>query len=225
MMSLHHPALVLAAGLLLSASAQAQVGLTADLGTTGLGAHIVVPLASKLNGRFGANYLRHSFTKNSDGIDYDLKGKLRSVDALLDWYLSPGTSFHLTGGLVYNGTAFDATASASKYGSFTINGTRYQASDVGALKGRVDFRKAAPYLGIGWGNALDASRGWSVSADLGTFYQGKANVQLANVGCTASAPVCDSIAKDVEAERARFAQDASSYKFYPVLRVGLSYRF
>jgi hypothetical protein len=226
-MSLQHTALALAAGLLFSAAAQAQVGVTADFGTTGAGAHLVVPMESYLNGRFGVNYFQHDFSKTSGSVKYDLKGKLQTFDALFDWYPRAGSNFRLTGGLIYNATKFDARAKADQLGKFTLNGVQYSASDVGVLSGRVDFRKAAPYLGIGWGNALAPQRasGWSFHADAGAFYQGNANVNLASIGCTTSKVVCDQLAADVAAERARFSEDASSYKIYPVLRASVAYRF
>jgi hypothetical protein len=139
-----------AAALLAAGAANAQVGVTADLGSTGVGFHVVVPMETYLNGRFGANYFRHDFDKTSDGVDYDIKGKLQTFDVLFDWYLTEGSSFHLTGGLVYNGNKFNAKAKPNGLGGFTLNGHAYSATDVGLLTGRIDYRKAAPYLGIGW---------------------------------------------------------------------------
>lgn len=218
-------ALALAAGFLLPALAQAQVGVTADLGTTGAGVHVVVPMESYLNGRFGVNYLKHDFDKTSGSVDYTLKGKLQTVDVLFDWYLRDNSSFHLTGGLVYNGSKFDAIAHPNGNGTFTLNGKQYGAADVGVLAGKVDFRKAAPYLGIGWGNALAPAKRWNFFADLGAFYQGKPNVNLASVGCTTSNAVCGAVASDVAAERTKLQHDADAYKVYPVLRASLAYRF
>jgi len=216
---------VLAAALLVAGTANAEVGATADLGTTGAGFHLVVPLTTSLNGRFGANYFRHSFSRTTDNVDYEFKGKLQTFDALLDWYPQEGGSFRLTGGVIYNGNKFDARGKPTGTGTFTLNGNIYSATDVGVLDGRIDFRKAAPYLGIGWGNALAQSSRWHVNTDLGVFYQGSPNVELANVGCAASAVVCNQIAQDVAAERKRLRDDSESFKVYPVLRVGIGYRF
>jgi hypothetical protein len=218
--------LILAAAAVLAAgAADAQVGATLDLGTTGVGAHLVVPLAPSVNGRIGANYFRHSFTKTSNSIDYDLKGKLQTVDVLFDWYLRDNSPFHVTAGVLYNGNKFDAHGKPNGAGTFTLNGHTYTAGDVGVLAGRIDFRKAAPYVGVGWGNALAPASHWSIATDLGLFYQGSPRVQLASVGCTASAAICDAIANDVAAERLHLRDDTDSYKIYPVLRVSLGYRF
>lgn len=217
----------IAAALLVAGAAQAQVAVTADLGTTGAGFHLVVPMESNLNGRFGANYFQHDFDHTSNGAQYSVKGKLQTFDMLFDWYLRDGSPFHLTGGLVYNGNRFDAVSKANQQGLITVNGHTYTAKDVGQLKGRIDYRKAAPYLGIGWGNALAAANKgkWSFNADLGAFYQGKSNFELGSYGCTVAKLVCDVLNTDVAAERLRLADDVDSLKLYPVLRASLNYRF
>jgi hypothetical protein len=223
-MSFKHTALALAA-LCASAAASAQVGVTADLGSTGIGAHVVVPFTSNLNARFGANGFHHNFNETSGGVDYDIHGKLQTFDVLLDWYVRTGGSFHLTGGLVYNGNRFTALAKPNQLGKFRVNGSVYNGSDVGVLDGQIDYRKAAPYLGIGWGNPVAADKGWGFHTDLGAFYQGSPNVQLESTGCRVAQALCTMLARDVAAERVRLGEDTDKLKFYPVVRIGLSYRF
>ncbi len=225
-MALKHTLFALAA-LAAGASAHAQLGaaVTADLGTTGAGLHLVVPMESNLNGRFGANYFKHDFDKRSGLVDYKLDGKLATFDVLFDWYVVPDSSFRLTGGLVYNGTRFKATGVPGANGSFTFNGNTYSTTDIGVLKGDVSFRRAAPYIGIGWGNALNPNKRWNFNADIGAFHQGKAKVNLIPLGCTTSNAVCGKLASDVAAEELRLSEDASDFKFYPVLRASISYNF
>lgn len=217
------------AGLLAAGAAQAQVpgriGAGVDLGTTGAGAHLVFGLTPSLNARLGLNYFKYDFDKSTGNVNYDLDGKLQTYNALLDWYPRAGSNFRLTGGVFYNDTRFDAVGVPSQTGTFRLNGTTYSAADVGQLVGKVDFRKTAPYLGIGWGNALSAERGWSFGADLGVFYQDEARVRLRSVNCTVQTALCGRLAADVGAEEARLTDEASDYKVYPVLRASLSYRF
>ena len=228
-MALKHSlsALVAVTALAATASAQAQVGVavTADLGSTGAGFHLVVPMESKLNGRFGANYFKHDFEKRSGLVDYKLDGKLATFDVLFDWYVLQQSSFHLTGGLVYNGTRFKAVGVPGANRSFSFNGNTYSTSDIGRLEGDVTFRRAAPYLGIGWGNALTPNKRWNFSADLGAFWQGKAKVNLIPRGCTTSNAVCGKLASDVAVEELRLQDEVSEYKIYPVLRASVSYSF
>lgn len=217
---------VLAAALLLACgAADAQVGVTADLGTTGVGFHVVVPMESDLNGRFGANYFKHDFDKSSGGVGYDMDGKLQTIEALFDWYVLDGSPFRLTAGVLYNGNSIGAHAKPNADGGYILNGHSYTAADVGTLSGRIDYTKASPYLGIGWGNALKQTRGWSLGGDLGVYYQNNPNVQLASIGCTTSSTVCQAIVTDVETQRQKLRDDIDNLKFYPVLRLNIGYSF
>lgn len=210
---------------LAAAGAQAQIGVTADLGTTGAGLHLVVPMESNLNGRFGVNYFSYDFDKRSGELDYKLDGKLQTFDVLFDWYVRPGSQFRLTGGVVYNGTEFSGVGTPVGGGAYLLNGNRYAANHVGRIESRLQFRKAAPYLGIGWGNALTPNKGWNFGADLGVLYQGTPRIELGNWGCTATAAICGALAKDIAVEEGRLAEDVEDYKFFPVLRASVSYRF
>ena len=83
---------------------------------------------------------------------------------------------------------------------------------------------AAWRLGIGWGNAVQTT-GWGFGMDLGVAFQGAPKTSLVSTGCSALASVCTMVANDVAAENAKLAEEVKDLKFYPVLRVGVSYRF
>lgn len=212
------------AGLLAAGSACADVGVTANLGTTGFGAHFSVPVQPSLNARFGVNALHYSYDDSADDLDYDFKLKLQTVDALLDWFPAGGV-FRLTAGVVYNGNKIDARAKPNAIDSYTINGRTYSTTDVGTLNGKIDFRKVAPYLGIGWGNAIAKDKGWGFSADLGVLLQGSPKVKLSNSDCRLGTAQCDQLAADIAAEQANLKDDTDSFRAYPVIRVGVSYKF
>ena len=220
--------LAVVAGLITAVQARAEVGVTGNLGSTGVGAHATVPLTSTLNARLGANYLgyTHRFsTTGLTGMDYELKLKTNTYDALLDWYPMRDSVFRLTGGLVYNGNQIDVQMKSNLPGRYTLLGRTYTAADAGRVEGRVNFRKVAPYLGIGWGNAAVKEKGWSFSVDLGVLFQGAPNTTLANRDCTAPALACNLFAADVERERRALNDEARKYSAYPVLRVVINYRF
>lgn len=207
-----------------TAAAHAQVGITGSLGTTGIGAHVSVPVMPNFNARFGVNALRYNYDGSTSDLDYDFKLKLRTFDALLD-YFPQGTGFRFTGGIVFNGNKIDAVGRPTASGTYTLNGRTYSAASAGTLDGRIDFRNVAPYLGIGWGNAVAREKGWTFSTDLGVMIQGSPRTSLSNVGCTAPAPVCAQLAADVATENIRLNDEADDFKAYPVLRFGASYSF
>jgi len=220
------PALGLVCALLLSSSVQAQVAVSADIGTTGAGAYLILPMERTLNGRFGLHYYKSSKSERVADVAYDTKTTLRTADILFDWYAFSGSPLHLTAGLVYHGNKVAAIGRPGADGNYTINGKPYTAADVGSLTGSIGFRRAAPYLGIGWGNPLAASKQkWQLTGDLGMFFQGPPKVKLVSLGCTTSQVVCRGLVRDVAADRARFEGEIDYRKIYPVLRIGAAYRF
>lgn len=210
----------------MASAAQAQVGFNAMIGTTGAGLHLSVPVMPQLDARFGVNGLNYSHSGNTSDVDYDLKLKMRTVDALLDYY-PMSTGFRLTGGIVYNGNKIDANGVPGSGGTYTLNGRSYPASVVGNLNGKIDFRNVAPYLGIGWGNATSRrqEKGWGFTADLGVLFQGTPRTSLSNSGCTAPVLVCSQLASDIAVENRSLQEEADDYKAFPVLRLGVNYRF
>jgi hypothetical protein len=212
------------AGLVLAASAQADVAVSVGAGTTGVGVHLVVPMETYLNGRFGINYLDHDRTDNAGNLEYNFKTTLQTYDILFDWYpLSP--QFHVTAGLVYNNNQVRANARPNASGTYTINGTTYSSTDFTSLAADIEYHKAAPYLGVGWGNALTANRKWNLKLDVGAFIQGKPQTNLVALGCTTSTAICNKLTADTKAENAKLADDFNSYRAYPVVRLSASYAF
>lgn len=213
-----------AAGLLAAACVGAtDVGVSADVGTTGFGLHASLPLQTNLNARIGVNAASYNYSGSTSDADYDLKLKLNTYDALLDWFPA-ANGFRVSGGLVYNNNRIDTVAKPKSGASYTFNGNTYTAAQAGKINGSFDFRKTAPYLGIGWGNAVAQDKGWGFSSDLGVLFQGTPNSTLTNSGC--SAPVnCAQLAADVAAEKIKLDDKISNFKFYPVVRFGVTYKF
>jgi len=106
--------------------------------------------------------------------------------------------------------------------TYDINGVSYSAAQVGNLRGNVDFNSIAPYLGIGWGNPFGSGGNWSFSCDLGVVFQGSPNVSLAADGQFADDPAFQA---NLEAERRDLEDELDSYKYYPVVSLGVTYRF
>lgn len=206
-----------------SAAQAAEIAVTLGAGSTGLGLHLSTPLTPQLNARVGLNHANYSSTGNTPDVNYDFKLKLATVDALLDYHPF-ASAFRISTGLIHNGNRIALNARPNANGSYTINGRTYSPAAVGQMEGDVEFRKLAPYLGIGLGNAVQAA-GWGFGMDLGVAFQGSPRTRLASTGCAALAAVCTTLANDVAAENAKLAEEVKDLKLYPVLRVGVSYRF
>jgi hypothetical protein len=198
--------------------------LSVSAGTTGFALHIATPLSDRLSLRVGASLFEHDKSERTRSVDYDFQLRLRTIDMLLDYYpIDQG--FRLTSGLMFNGNRIDATGLPNASGSYVINSRRYSASEAGRLDGRIDFRNLAPYLGLGWGKAPKAEKGWGAALDVGAMLQGRPRVALATSGCSLPQPMCAQLAEDINVERASLSDKADNFRAYPVIRAGVTYRF
>lgn len=214
--------IVLAAVLTLPLAAFAEAGVGLRVGTTGLGVDVAYQITPSLSARIGYSAAKYDFSVNSDDVDYDAKVKLSNFALLADWNVIGG--FRITAGLVPQNNKLEVTGKPSG-GSYTLNGTTYSAADIGTLSGTAKpGNRVAPYLGIGYG--IVAGRGVNIYADLGVQYQGSPKVNLsANCGPALSPAQCTQLSNDVAAEEAKLRDDAKSFKWYPVLNVGLTVGF
>lgn len=213
---------VLAVGLALSAPVQlsAQVGIAARASTLGLGAELSYRASRMLGFRVAGNYLEFSRDVAIENIDYTLTPHFENGSAMLDLY-PMGGSFHLTGGVLLNRNQGRMTARLNQ--NIEIGGRTYTPDEIGSLLGTVEFRKTAPYVGLGF-----AGRGKiSLLLDLGLGITGTPRVTL--VGTTpltgaAKAEFDANVAQELQQVRADI--DNKSYlKFHPVISVGLKVGF
>ncbi len=218
------PATVLAVALLGATSAAAATGVTLKAGTLGFGADVTFGISPKVNARVGFNTFSYTFDPSSDkedegdgGAEITPKLKLQTFGALLDWHPWAG-GFRLSTGLYLNRNKLDLTADTS--GTVEINDREYTLSD---LSGTVDFNSVAPYLGIGYGNAAGANGHWHFSCDVGVMFQGSPQVDLR---ATVSDPALQAqLDADLAEEETSFESDTEVFTVYPVISLGLSYRF
>jgi hypothetical protein len=198
-----------------------RVAIAPKAGTTGAGADLTIRIAPVLNVRLGAQGWSRSETRTEQQIEYDAELSLVSGQVLLD--LHPGErGFRISAGAVVNGN--EVTAVSTEDAVYVLNGTPYPVGLVGRLRGSVETNSVAPYAGIGWGNAVAPGSRWRFAADLGAFYQGRPKVAL-----RAESPLLpllpDSFFEDLEAERQEIEADLADYTWYPVVSLGVSYRF
>ena len=214
--------MALMAALALLPAAQAQT-LTARAGSNGLGAEIGVGLGSMFGVR--ANLLGGSLSRDEtrSSIRYEGTLKLSNGSLLMDVHPFAG-SFRLSAGAVFNNNRLDANGRADG-GTIDINGVNYPADAVGTLQAGVRWDRTNPYLGLGWGASPKASPGFFFSADLGAFYMRPTATLTGTCGPALPAAACTQLQSDIRAEEQQFRDDVNKYKLYPVLSIGVGYRF
>jgi len=189
--------------------------------TAGLGAEAGTAVTDWLGIRVGFNYLTYSYTGTQSNIEYDFDLDLVNAPVIVDWHPFKG-SFRLSGGIYVNGNEINAQANGVGLGTFDINGVTYTASQVGTLRGKIDFNPVAPYLGFGWDTSFGKESGFGFVFELGAFYQGRPEADLSATGPIASNAVFIS---DLAQEEADLQNALDAFKVYPVLAIGVNYKF
>lgn len=221
-----------------AAASRSHHGLGLRFGTGGFGVDYTYGLSRYVDLRAGYQFGSYSFNAEEEGIDYRAKLKISAAEAMVD--IKPfGGGFRLSLGVLSRMP--EATLKAAGLDDYEINDTIYRG-DL-KLNGRVDLGKVAPYAGIGWGGTTNGS-GFGASFDLGVMFGKSPNVRLDASGraCDASGGVCDpngpegfdvngttalaqQFQADKDAEIAKLEDDAKDFRFWPVLTLGLHYRF
>lgn len=217
--------LVCFGALLGSAVANAEVGASLRAGTLGLGLELNVGLAETLNLRLGYSTYDYDDTIEETEVTYDGEIKLRNPSALLDWHAFGG-GFRFSFGAVATDTKIEATGRPTA-GIYELDGQVFTASQVGSLRGTVEMgNSVSPYVGVGWGNTVDAAGRVTFLVDIGAVYMGTAEVDL-TATCSAglSTTNCNRLQAAVQQEEDDLAEDATLYEWYPVISLGVAVRF
>ncbi|MEW6764285.1 MAG: hypothetical protein AB1344_00680 [Pseudomonadota bacterium] len=219
---------LLLAALMAASTSPAMAGdIAAGLvaGTAGFGAEVTYGVAKDFNLRGTLRGLDYDYDFTEDNIDYEGNLKLRNGGVTVDWFPFSG-SFRLSAGAMYNGNEVKAKAKPNTLpATYTINDVDYVID--GQVDASIDWRKFAPYVGIGWGNAVGKGSNWSVSFDLGVMFTGEPNTDLTATGTVNGIPVEDDaqFQSDLAAERNNLNDEIKDAKFYPVIQLGLHYKF
>ena len=201
----------------------AGVGVTAKLGTLGYGGELTVGMAQQFNVRVGFNVFDYDFDENffDDDDDDDVDEiqvalDLQTIALLLDWHPA-GDGLRFTAGAVLNDNEVGLSADANDI--VDIGDGEYR---IGTLAGEVTVNDISPYIGVGYGNAAGGGH-WHFAIDVGLLYQGSPDVTLdASALDPALQPLLE---EDVAREIEDVEDDIDSFSFYPVVAIGLSYRF
>ena len=197
--------------------AVADIGVSPKAGTLGAGVVISKGYGEKFSINIDLNTFSYETTRAENNIDYDVDLDLQTAGLLGNYHPFSG-SFRLTAGVFYNNNEFDLTGKPTA-GTYQIGDTIYTAAQVGTLVGKVTFDSTAPYIGIGWGNRPEKHFGFTL--DIGALYQGTPDLELAATGALSN----PALAADLERERQQLQEDLNDYEWYPVISVGLYFRF
>ncbi|MGB0467149.1 MAG: hypothetical protein ACPGF7_06390 [Pontibacterium sp.] len=205
------------AGAAQAAPGDVTVGVGASL-TQGFGLEVGYAMTESLTLRgayYGANL---DESEDIDGIDFDIELDMQNVGAFVDWKPMADSGFRVSVGVISNGNELTATSSSSN--SYDIGNTTYTAAQVGTLTGEIGFDSMAPYLSLGYDANLTDNL--VLGADLGVIFQGSPDVTYSATGALASDAA---FLADLQREEDNAQSDIDDFKYLPVVKIALSYRF
>ena len=194
-------------------------------GSLGVGAGIAFPLARTVSVRLGYTAFNLGRKLQDTGVDYDGKVKLSNGSGIVDWH--PGRHlFKFSLGAVGMGSRVNVTGVPTG-GTYSLGDSVYTAAQIGTVQGTIrPAHSVAPYIGLGFGNELGSGRHLTALLDIGIVATGSPNVSLlATCGASVPAPVCSQIQQDAATEVTKIRNQATEYRVWPVLNLGLGYRF
>jgi len=171
-----------------------------------------------------------SYSSDYDDTDahYETDLSLKSLGAVVEYHPN-ASGFYIGVGAYYQDNSYELVATPQD-GEYEFNGHTYAADALGSVYGETDgLNKLVPYVGIGYDNALFGDGQWFFTAKLGAWYHGTPTVNLTAKDCAlddyGSPLTCDDLRQDLRKEERDINEDIQDYTWWPVLQIGLSYRF
>jgi hypothetical protein len=224
-------------------------GIGVGVSPLGIGLETATNINGHLNIRGTGHFFNYATTFTTNGFTADANLNLASAGAALDYYpfhkgfrLSPGLLFYNKNGL----TASDTVAGGT---SFTLNGDTFYSANANSATGAtpangsaalgLNTTKPAFTLTTGWGNIASRS-GWPITipVEVGAAFTGapSLNATLAGWACHDQAqtectnlasqnPIALQVQSDLQAQISKWTNDLNALKTYPILSVGVAYRF
>ncbi|QHN02031.1 hypothetical protein FTO74_00520 [Granulicella sp. WH15] len=206
--------------------------VAAKASSNGFGVDIATPLARQVNLRVGGSFTSFTTNLNDDGLHINGTLTLQGVIAAVDYYPFRHSSFHISPGAnFYNDTHIGALLSVPAGGHFSLGDGDYTSSASDPIHGTTHFvfgNHVVPRLTVGFGNMIPRGSGhWSVPFEIGFQYISAPTVQLDLAGSACSSDGCGTIVGDpnIAIERKDLENDLSALRVFPVVSIGVSYRF
>jgi hypothetical protein len=222
-------------------STESYTSIGLRVGTLGVGVDVSRLLNDHIGLRVGASYLtRRQRLRDEDyfgnvigklsyqEVNWDVRAKANAFSGFLDWY--PGTRgvFRfsvgaMTSPLSAKGVGVITADSGYSFTTDVSRGFYRPASIVGTFVSSGKFPSVLPYVGLGFGTPSSKHHGVHFIFDLGAAI-GKSTVTLTST--TAATTTNPTLRADLAAKQSEWQTDIlDKIPFYPVLSLGVGYRF
>ena len=215
--------LVTAAATAASAQTSERFAVGVVGGTTGVGVEGQFQATPRVNLRVAGDFFSFEEEFSTDDIDYDSDIEFNTISGFVD--LHPFDNAFFVSGGVYAGER-SVKVNATSQSNAEIGNVVFTPAQIGTLTGEVDFGGSAPFLGLGFNNTFRTGGRIGFKAVVGAAFGGDPEVRLARTG---GAPLPTQIQaqfdQELRNEERELQEDAKDLKTFPVVQVGLTYRF
>ena len=211
--------LALSAGAALAQS-EPSVAVGATAGTAGVGLDVQIKAGPIFTLRGSVDRLTYSADRSYDGVDYNADLAFDTVGAFIDMH-PMGNGLLISGG-AYLGDR-DIGLNATPTAPVEIGGATFTPGQVGTLNGTIKLRDVAPFVGLGWDDTFYRRGRWGFRAIAGVALSDKPEVALRSTGGSLSNdPAFQARLRD---ESQRITDETEGYGLFPIIQVGLNYKF
>jgi hypothetical protein len=209
-------AVLLSAGSAMAQSSEPGVAVGAAVGTSGIGLEVQVKMGPIFTLRGSTDRLTHSADESYDDVDYNADLTFDTVGAFIDMH-------PLANGLLISGGAYlgdrDIALAGTPTAPVNIGGQTYSPAQIGSIK----LQDVAPFIGIGWDDTFYRSGRWGIRAIAGVAWSDAPEVALTSTGGSLSNdPTFQARLRD---ESRNITDDVEGYGLFPIIQVGLNYKF
>ncbi len=206
--------------LLISSAGYTQsTSLAIKASTLGGGIEVERSFSDSIGGRVGGNYYSTNYSGTEDDIEYTFDVTLKSLSFIFDWHPFKN-AFKVSTGALYNGNSINGDAKSAS--TYEIGDNTFTTAEIGDLEAEITFNTVTPYLGIGWDTSFGKNKAFGFLIELGAVYQGTPEVNFEADGTLKNNPI---LLAELSKEEDNLQKDLNNYKYYPVVSVGIGYRF
>ncbi len=220
-------------------SPMSSFAVTVKASTTGIGLDVATALSRHFGIRTGDSYFGYNTSFTDSGLNITGSLHLQGASASLDIFPFHN-SFRISPGITYNNkNRMDATLLVPGGQSFSLgDGGNYTSDPSNPIHGTASFvfgNSFAPRLTMGVGSILPRFGRVSFPLEMGVQYTAAPQVKLAITGNSCGNQTqsdgstsygCGSVDQtNVAQEQSELQNDISPLRFYPIVSLGVSFRF
>ncbi len=205
-----------------AAQAEGRWALGPEVGTAGIGLSLEYKASRHFVIRTAFDNFEYDGDVKGDVLTYKGKFRLNTGSLFLDWH--PWANGWLVSGGAYMG-ARDAGGGPQLQAVNVIGGRTFTLDEARGINADVHIDQFAPTLALGWNNTFEHRR-WGFKALAGVVFSEQPTVTLSRLNGPPLPPDIQALLDDaIKAEQQRIASHLDILKTYPLIELGVNYRF